>query len=62
MSPEILNGRSYSTKSDIWSTGILIYQMLFGKIPYTASNVVELAKKVNENAIKFPEKIKNKDL
>ncbi len=40
MSPEVLKGEKYliSTKSDIWSLGIIIYYMLFKEFPYTINN------------------------
>ncbi len=36
--PEILQGNSYSYNADIWSIGILFYQMIYGKYPYIAKN------------------------
>ena len=42
MSPEILNYNSYDTKSDLWSIGIIIYEMLTGKPPFKAKNINEL--------------------
>lgn len=62
MCPEILNGNPYSTKSDVWSTGIIIYQMLFGKTPHRANNLEELVMKVNKKMIRYPQKINNEKL
>lgn len=62
MCPEILNGSSYSTKSDVWSTGIIIYQMLYGKTPHRASSLEELVMKVNKKVIKYPQKLNNEAL
>lgn len=42
MAPEILGGKNYNNKADIWSIGICFYELLFGKSPYTAKNIVEL--------------------
>jgi len=34
MSPELLNGKGYSFKSDVWSFGILICELLTGHTPF----------------------------
>ncbi|KAG9508675.1 Serine/threonine-protein kinase PAK 1, partial [Fragariocoptes setiger] len=34
LSPEIINRKGYDTKTDIWSTGILVLEMLNGEPPY----------------------------
>ena len=33
MAPEIINKQDYSIKSDLWSIGIIIYQMIYGRVP-----------------------------
>lgn len=57
MCPEILNGSTYSTKSDVWSMGVIFYQMLYGKTPHKASSLEELISKVNKKMIRFPQKL-----
>lgn len=57
MCPEILNGSTYSTKSDVWSMGVIFYQMLFGKTPHKATSLEELISKVNKKTIRFPQKL-----
>ncbi|KAH9577462.1 Protein kinase domain [Trypanosoma melophagium] len=37
MSPERIEGRTYSTPSDIWSVGVLIAQLLLGRFPFAAA-------------------------
>ena len=34
MAPELLNKMPYNIKSDLWSCGILLYEMLYNKRPY----------------------------
>ena len=34
MAPEILKGEEYNYKEDLWSIGIIIYRLYFGKFPF----------------------------
>lgn len=38
MSPEALQNNIYSIKNDIWSVGVIFYEILHGKAPWTCSN------------------------
>ena len=57
MAPEIINKRDYDIKSDLWSVGIIMYEMLYGGVPYRVNNFIELIKKINQEQITFDEKI-----
>ena len=46
MAPEVLRGQIYTIKADIWSLGIVFYQMLFGKCPYQSSSIAHLIKQL----------------
>ena len=54
MAPEILKGEKYDAKSDLWSVGTIIYEMMVGRAPFRAQNHIELLKKI-EAGWKFPE-------
>ena len=41
MAPEILDAKAYDRKADIWSVGVLYYQMIFGEYPYFAISVTD---------------------
>jgi len=43
--PEQANGKGSTLKSDIYSMGILMYELLCGKLPYKGDNAVEIALK-----------------
>lgn len=34
ISPELLQRKDYDNKIDIWSIGILAYELIFGKVPF----------------------------
>lgn len=54
MGPEILAGKDYNSKADIWSIGTCFYELLFGKPPYTANSIVDLLKKIHKNPFELP--------
>ena len=56
MAPEILNGDSYDNKADIWSLGTVFYEMLFGKPPFVASNIIDLLKNIKNKPLEIPRK------
>lgn len=41
MAPEILDAKAYDRKADIWSVGVLYYQMIFGEYPYFGISVTD---------------------
>lgn len=54
MAPEILGGKDYNNKADIWSIGTCVYELIFGRPPYTAKNIVELLQKIQKNPFAMP--------
>ena len=46
LSPEIVNNKPYSFKSDIWSLGILLYEISALKMPFDAGSLPMLALRI----------------
>ena len=62
VSPEIIN-RKYNAKCDIWSIGVIMYEMLFGKKIFTGNNYNEVINCIKTKKIEFEiNNINNSDL
>lgn len=42
MAPEVLLGKKYDSKSDLWSLGCVLFEMLFGKCPFETNSMSNL--------------------
>lgn len=69
MAPELLSSdgkNSYSAKCDLWSVGFVLYQILFGDVPFFGLSPFEIYQDIQErkNKIKFPKPVasQTKDL
>ena len=57
-SPEMVTGNSYNgIMIDVWSTGIILFAMLCGYLPFEDKNNEKLFKKIAECKIEYPEYI-----
>lgn len=64
---EILEGKKYSSKCDVWSLGIIFYQMLFGRFPFIwkamlkndlMGGIGKLINEIKKNPLDFPDSVK----
>ena len=62
LSPEIINGKPYDSKSDIWSLGVLLYEMMTFKMPFNANSLPMLSVKIMRGQYIPPPTIYTKDL
>ncbi|KRX08092.1 Protein kinase-like domain [Pseudocohnilembus persalinus] len=62
MAPQILSGEQYSIKCDVWSLGIMFYQILYGYLPWIENtNIQELLKKIKNQKLSFAPSVKVSD-
>jgi Protein kinase domain len=43
MSPEVLHGKPADVRSDIWAVGVVVYEMLAGRLPFQRGSIVEVS-------------------
>lgn len=46
MSPEQIRGKDIDHRSDVYSLGVLFYELVTGKLPYTGSSTADIAMKI----------------
>ncbi|OHT10763.1 TKL family protein kinase [Tritrichomonas foetus] len=49
MAPEVLSSQKYNEKADVYSYGIILWEMLTGDIPYRGLNDIQIAVQVCKN-------------
>ncbi|CAE7809411.1 NEK1 [Symbiodinium microadriaticum] len=62
LSPEIIEDRPYNFKSDIWSLGVVLYEMTTLKHPFDADSLVILASKILKDQYPPPDSSYSPDL
>ena len=55
VAPEVLLRTPYNKEIDMWSMGIILYQMLCGKLPFTGNKEEIIAKKIVFEPLEFDE-------
>ena len=57
MAPEIFESKKYNHKVDIWSLGILLFELLHGFSPFRGPSVLEIYKNILRNKIPFKKSV-----
>ncbi|XP_057476985.1 phosphoenolpyruvate carboxylase kinase 1-like [Actinidia eriantha] len=57
VAPEVLAGREYSEKVDVWSAGVILYIMLAGIPPFYGDTAAEIFEAVLRANLRFPSRI-----
>lgn len=54
LAPEMVNRTGHSVKLDIWSLGVLLYEMLAGRAPFESKQKETLFENIRKLKLKFP--------
>jgi len=53
MAPEIVHKKPYDYRVDIWSLGVLLYELIHGESPYKGRSLPEIVKSLARGLVKF---------
>ena len=59
MAPEIVENENYDYSVDIWSLGILLYELLYGHSPFKAKNTKNIILNIKSHELTYDDKNKN---
>ena len=57
MAPEVVQEQPYNHTADLWSLGVILYELSTGNPPFTAPNLLKLVENISKDPIIYPETI-----
>ena len=57
MAPEVLKEEIYTLKADIWSLGVVLFEMLFGYCPFESSSISNLINVIKDTDLRIPKEV-----
>jgi serine/threonine protein kinase len=58
MAPEVLNGKRYNHKADVWSLGVIFFEMITGFTPFTGRDKNDLKRNLEKGQYAIPKSLK----
>ncbi len=56
MAPEVMSRKNYGLKADIWSIGVIFFQMIFGQMPYDSVSAKQRYEEIEKKQYFNPNK------
>ena len=53
MAPELVSNKPYTEKVDVWSLGVITYQLLSGRTPFESRNLKKIDFNIKHKTIRF---------
>jgi cGMP-dependent protein kinase len=59
LAPEVINGQGYSKPADLWSLGVLLFFVLYGKLPFgdNLNDPIEIYQNILNTRVNFPQNV-----
>lgn len=57
MAPEVVIKRSFNEKADLWSLGIILFEMIAGTVPFRGQSHYEIIQQIQKGQYSLPEGI-----
>lgn len=54
MSPELVKEQPYDTTSDLWSLGVILYELFVGQPPFYTNSIYSLINLIVKDPVKYP--------
>ena len=58
VAPEILKGKAYNNQVDVWSLGVVFFEMLTGFTPFTGKDLLDLQNQIEKGVYRIPKRLK----
>lgn len=57
MAPELVQEQAYNHNVDLWSLGVILYELYFGVPPFYTNSIYKLINQIVKSPVEFPERI-----